>query len=119
MASHPSSSGSVFGTAPEAAKASLKRVADQTARSQIEKLLASPDCSEERARKCIARAHWQNGRRPGFWQDIEVRLMLARLHRQATLAQARSYVAELYGAQRCPSQSALQRFWSVLDEGRE
>ena len=58
------------------------------------------------------------GRRPKFYPDIEVREHLIRLHRETTLAQARASCIDRFGPDRCPSQSAIGRFWLQLDTAR-
>jgi hypothetical protein len=58
------------------------------------------------------------GRRPKFYSDIEVREHLIRLHREATIAQARASCLDRFGPERCPSSSAIGRFWLQLDTAR-
>ena len=58
---------------------------------------------------------WANGRRPDFWVDLEVRLLLTATHRQMTLDQALTLVERLLGVERAPSRSAAPRYWQVLD----
>lgn len=58
---------------------------------------------------------WSNGRRPDFWGDLEVRLILTAAHRQTTLAEVLLMIEALLGADRRPSRSAAHRYWQVLD----
>lgn len=58
---------------------------------------------------------WSNGRRPDFWSDLDVRLLLTATHRQMTLAQSLDVVVRLLGAERAPSKSAAHRYWQALD----
>lgn len=58
---------------------------------------------------------WSNGRRPDFWVDLDVRLLLTATHRQMTLAQALDLIERLLGTERTPSKSAAHRYWQVLD----
>jgi hypothetical protein len=62
--------------------------------------------------------HWRNGRRPELWSDDEVRRAAIVLHREVTIDEAREHIARTFGAERCPSRSALQRFWDVLDKSK-
>lgn len=59
---------------------------------------------------------WSNGRRPGWWADLDVRAFLTRTHRQMTLAAARAALIELYGPDRAPSVSGIHRYWQQLDQ---
>lgn len=54
-------------------------------------------------------------RRPDFWSDIEVREAATKLHREITLDQALCSLKDRFGRSRCPSRSALGRYWKVLD----
>ena len=58
---------------------------------------------------------WANGRRPDFWADLEVRLLLTATHRQMPLMQALGIIEQLLGAGRVPSRSASPRYWPALD----
>ncbi len=68
-----------------------------------------------RAHAASALPIWSNGRRPNFWPDLDVRLLLTAMHRQMTLAQSLDVVARLLGAERAPSRSAVHRYWQALD----
>ncbi|PZR82567.1 MAG: hypothetical protein DI537_36470 [Stutzerimonas stutzeri] len=63
-----------------------------------------------------------HGRRPSWWQDTEVAVLVTRLHRQVELRQAISLCQERFGWGRAPSMSSLHRYWTKLDalarEGR-
>lgn len=61
---------------------------------------------------------FHHGRRPDFWADGEVRVFLADMHRQTTIAGCVAACREKFGAERTPSKSAVQRFWAVLDQVR-
>lgn len=61
---------------------------------------------------------WRNGRRPAFWSDFDVRVLLVETHRQVALDEARHICAERYGPARTPSRSAIHRFWLALDAVR-
>lgn len=54
-------------------------------------------------------------RRPDFWSDIEVSEAATKLHREMTLDQARCSLKDRFGRSRCPSRSALGRYWKMLD----
>jgi hypothetical protein len=54
-------------------------------------------------------------RHPAFWSDREVREAATQLHREMTLDEARRSLKERFGRARCPSRSALGRYWKVLD----
>lgn len=62
---------------------------------------------------------WGNGRRPNFWGDLEVRAFVTACHRQMPIKACRERCAALFGADRTPSQSALHRYWMVLDRAQE
>lgn len=68
-----------------------------------------------RTRNVASSPAWTNGRRPNFWGDIEVRLILTATHRQITLAAALEIALAIIGPERCPSRSAAHRYWQVLD----
>lgn len=80
--------------------------------------------AEERNRNAMAPAAQPRleleggGRRPKFYSDIEVREHLIRLHRETTIAQARASCLDRFGPERCPSLSAIGRFWVQLDTAR-
>lgn len=61
---------------------------------------------------------WSSGRRPSFFADREVRAFLVVCHRAITIDLARAEVSRRFGKDRCPSRSAVQRFWAVLDKVR-
>ncbi len=86
------------------------------ARSAMETLLTQPEFSRDRALKASTTAPWRNGRRPDFWQDIEVRVFFTQAHRQITLSDAIALAAEKFGRDRSSSRSAVQRYWALLDQ---
>ncbi|MFN4058186.1 MAG: hypothetical protein ACK4HW_08395 [Roseinatronobacter sp.] len=57
---------------------------------------------------------WSNGRRPSWWDDIEVRAFLTRSHRQMSTQRAAALGARHFGA-RCPKKSAIHTYWQRLD----
>lgn len=57
---------------------------------------------------------WANGRRPPWWQDLEVREFLTASHRQMSLLQAARVGANRFGS-RCPRKSAIHTYWQRLD----
>ena len=59
---------------------------------------------------------WKNGRRPRWWSDLEVRAFLTRTHRQMTIGEVRQALIDIYGPDRTPSNSAIQRYWMQLDQ---
>lgn len=58
---------------------------------------------------------WSSGRRPPWWDDIEVRAFLTRSHRQMSTLKAASKGAQLFG-DRCPRKSAINEYWQRLDK---
>lgn len=58
---------------------------------------------------------WEHGRRPAFWGDKPVLMLLTDLHREVTLKEAREICSQRFGPDRTPSRSALNRFWLRLD----
>lgn len=58
---------------------------------------------------------WTNGRRPPWWGDLEIRELLTRSHRQMTLHEVAEIGRSRFG-DRCPSISAIHRFWEKLDQ---
>jgi hypothetical protein len=61
---------------------------------------------------------WSNGRRPRFWNDVEVRALLTRLHRQTTMKDALAICRREFGDERTPSRPTLCRYWQRLDRAR-
>jgi len=57
---------------------------------------------------------WSSGRRPKWWDDLEVRAFLTRNHRQMSTLAAEERGAALFGA-RCPKKSATHEYWQRLD----
>lgn len=58
---------------------------------------------------------WTSGRRPPWWNNLEVREFLTRAHRQMELVVVRDQGRERFGPG-FPSISAIQRYWAKLDE---
>lgn len=58
---------------------------------------------------------WSNGRRPAWWDDMEVRAFLTRSHRQMSTLKAAKVGARQYG-DRCPKKSAIHAYWQRLDK---
>lgn len=58
---------------------------------------------------------WQNGRRPSWWSNVDLRKFLTDAHRQMTLQDCRQRAAQRFGED-VPSISALQRYWARLDQ---
>lgn len=58
---------------------------------------------------------WKSGRRPPWWNNLEVREFLTRAHRQMELAVVREIGVQRFGSA-FPSVSAIQRYWARLDE---
>lgn len=58
---------------------------------------------------------WSNGRRPPWWEDVEVRAFLTRSHRQMSTLRAAEIGARKFGA-RCPKKSAIHAYWQRLDK---
>ena len=56
-----------------------------------------------------------HGRRPSWWQDSEVALLVTRLHRLVEIKQAVMLCRERFGKERSPSLSSLHRYWMKLD----
>ena len=56
-----------------------------------------------------------HGRRPSWWQDVEVALLVTHLHRLVEIGQAVALCRERFGNERAPSQSSLHRYWMKLD----
>lgn len=56
---------------------------------------------------------WDNGRRPDWWGDYELRSFLTESHRQMTLIACCAEVRRRFG--RPFSASSLQRYWAKLD----
>lgn len=57
---------------------------------------------------------WSNGRRPPWWDDIEVRTFLTTAHRQMSILRAAKVGASRFG-DRCPKKSAIGEYWKRLD----
>lgn len=53
--------------------------------------------------------------RPRFWPDGEVRRALIDLYGAMSIDRARDALMATFGNARCPSRSAIARFWSSLD----
>lgn len=60
---------------------------------------------------------WPSSKRPRFWRDLEVRQFLLTCHRQMTIDDALAATTKRFG-DRCPSRSAIGRFWQRLDVAR-
>lgn len=58
---------------------------------------------------------WKNGRRPGWWSNIELRRFLTVSHRQMRLQDCRDKAVQIFGVG-VPSLSGIQRFWAQLDQ---
>lgn len=58
---------------------------------------------------------WTNGRRPAWWDDLEVRSFLTRQHRQMSLLKAAEIGRQKFG-DRCPRKSAIHEYWARLDK---
>lgn len=56
-----------------------------------------------------------HGRRPSWWQDGEVALLVTRLHRCMEIKQVTALCRERFGIQRAPSNSSVHRYWQKLD----
>jgi hypothetical protein len=56
-----------------------------------------------------------HGRRPSWWQDTEVAVLVTRLHRLVEIGQAVAICRERFGDERSPSKSSLHRYWKKLD----
>lgn len=57
---------------------------------------------------------WKNGRRPDWWQDLDVRAFLTQAHRQMSGPRAAKIGAARFG-DRCPKKSAINEYWMRLD----
>ncbi len=88
---------------------------DRTRPLAAERGVAIDATTAMRAHHIAASPAWSNGRRPDFWGDLEVRLILTATHRQTTLDMALALIRDLLGASRRPSRSAVHRYWQVLD----
>ena len=104
--------GDVLPAVPERDAFSVTRERVET----VAATLAALDGVTTLARRVTHLPVWRNGRRPGFWSDIEVRTFLTAMHRQVTIAEARAASIERYGPERTPSQSSLHRYWMALDQ---
>ena len=58
---------------------------------------------------------WKNGRRPPWWDDMDVRAFLTRSHRQMSTLKAAKIGARKFG-DRCPKKSAIHSYWQRLDK---
>ena len=58
---------------------------------------------------------WNNGRRPTWWHDIEVRAFLTQSHRQMSLLEAERVGSDRFG-NRCPRKSSIHSYWQRLDD---
>lgn len=58
---------------------------------------------------------WANGRRPKWWEDLEVRAFLTQAHRQMPILRAAKKGAVKFGS-RCPKKSAIGAYWMRLDQ---
>lgn len=58
---------------------------------------------------------WTNGRRPRWWEDLEVRAFLTKAHRQMSILRAAKKGAAEFG-DRCPKKSAIGAYWMRLDQ---
>lgn len=73
---------------------------------------AAARADEPAARSMPVLSH---GRRPSWWQDVEVALLVTRLHRLVEIGQAVALCRERFGIERAPSMSSLHRYWMKLD----
>jgi hypothetical protein len=58
---------------------------------------------------------WPSGRRPSWWDDMEVRGFLTRSHRQMSTLKAARIGTRKFG-DRCPKKSAIHNYWQRLDK---
>jgi hypothetical protein len=61
------------------------------------------------------RIAWRHGRRPKFWNDVEVRRHIINRHRQITIAELHAEMCALFGAARTPSRTAMALLWKRID----
>lgn len=57
----------------------------------------------------------KHGRRPSWWQDSEVALLVTRLHRLVEIRQAVSLCRDRFGSERAPSKTSVHSYWMKLD----
>jgi hypothetical protein len=59
---------------------------------------------------------FSDGHRPKFWRDAEVRSFVIHSHRRSTLDEASAEARKLFGPERAPSKSAINRVWLRIDK---
>jgi hypothetical protein len=57
---------------------------------------------------------WVNGRRPRWWNDIQVRAFLTNSHRQMSILRAEKIAKQRFG-DRAPGKSSIGDYWLRLD----
>lgn len=70
----------------------------------------------EEIERAFSRQSGNHRHRPHFWADLEVRRAVIALHDTTTLDGAVASLARSFPADRCPSRSAIGRFWLSLDQ---
>lgn len=82
----------------------------------VERHFGAPAQITHLARDGTDLAIWPSNQRPRWWGDHVLRKVLTDSHRQMTLNQCRTLVAQQFG--RTVSRSSLQRYWSLLDQAK-
>jgi hypothetical protein len=82
---------------------------------QLIVLLGEETATEAKEPAAPAMPILSHGRRPSWWQDVEVALLVTRLHRLVEIKQAVALCRERFGRARAHSLSSLHRYWMKLD----
>lgn len=93
-------------------------MADLVARMELLERAVGVNHARDDPQFALAIAHMPGSkakrRYPDFWSDLPIRRALIAAHRQMSIPEIMVRLAEEHG--RCPSKSAIHRFWMWLDE---